>query len=361
MLLAPAAQGEDVAGDFAGLAGAMPNEIREGLPDGFFSGDETLLGAAVEEASGFGALIARICEYATLGLPSALSLFASLLGLLVLCAVMRVMREGSPNDGVRQAMSLASAGVTAGVLLSVQSTLLDTVRGFFESLSVLVGGLCPMVATLYAMGGNVRGAVVGYGGMMTFLAILETVVSGALFPVVGTLTALACAAALAPAMRLGGILNLIKKCYTFFLGALMLVLTFTLSVQTALSSAADNMAMRGAKMLAGSAIPVVGSSIGGTLGAVAAGVGFLKSAVGLGGILLVVFLLVPPLVSVLLHRLAFIAAGVVADVLGCENESRLIGHFVLVYGYVLAAMCVAAVSLVLLLTLFVRCRVAVGG
>ncbi len=348
----------EVTEDFFSTVDQMPEDIKENLPDGFFGGD---LAAAVEEAGSFSALLETLWGYISLGLSDALSLFASLLGLLVLAAVFKAFRETVTGEGLSRAVSLVSAAVTVGILLSVQYKTLSMVESFLGSLSVLVGSMAPMMATLYAMGGNVQTAAVGHGGMMTFLALLEMAVSGTLAPVTGVCTALATASALAPGVRLSGVLNLIKRCYNFFLGGLMTLLTFALSMQTTLAAAADNVAMRGAKMLAGSAIPVVGSSVGDTLKTVSGSVGFLKSTVGYGGVLLTVFLLVPPLVSVLLCRLAFISAQTAADVLGLDTEKNLIGAFVTVYGYMLAAMCVASVAFIFLLTLFIRCRVAVGG
>ena len=47
--------------------------------------------------------------------------------------------------------------------------------------------------------------------------------------------------------------------------------------------------------------------------------------------------------------------------LGCETESKLIGGFVTIYGYLLATICICSVTFIFLLTLLVRCRVAMGG
>lgn len=352
---------DEPVSDFFEAAGELPREIQERLPEGFLEGDAESLGAAVESAGSFENLLRTLWNYVSLGLSGALSLFASLLGVIVLSAVFKAFRQTVSGDGVKQAVSLLASLVTVGMLLHVQYDVLNMAKGFFESLSFLVNAMAPIMATLYAMGGNVRAALVGQGGMMTFVALLESVTAKTVFPVMGFCTALAVSSAVAPQVKLGGVLNLIKKCYVFFLGALMLLLTFTLSVQTALAAAQDSVAMRGAKMLAGNAIPVVGASVGETLKTVAGSVTFLRSTVGLGGVLLVVFLVIPPLVSVLLHRLAFMAAGVAAEVLGCETESKLIGSFVTIYGYLLAAISICAVTFIFLLTLLVRCRVAIGG
>ncbi len=361
VLALPVAAESSPVEDFFGAVGDLPPEVTEELPEGFLAGDGDSLSEAVQGAGGFVSLLRAIGRYVSLGLDGALSLFATLLGVIVLSAVFRMFRDAVTGEGTKQAVELASAAVAVLILLSVQGETLGAIEHFFEAITLLVGSMAPIMATLYAMGGSLQTAVVAEGGLMTFLALLEGVASGTLLPVSGVCTALAVCSAVSPHISLGGLLNLVKRCYTFFLGFLMLLLTFTLSLQTTLSAAADNVAMRGAKMLAGSAIPVVGSSIGDTLKTVSGSLGFLKSTVGLGGILLIVFLVVPPLVSVLLHRLALMAASVAAELLGCENEKRLLSGFVTVYGYFLAVLCISAVTFIFLLTLLVRCRLAIGG
>ena len=113
-------------------------------------------------------------------------------------------------------------------------------------------------------------------------------------------------------------------------------------------------------MLAGRVIPVVGGAVGETLRTVAGSVSYLKSTVGTVGIVAVVLLLLPPLVTVVLYRLGLIAASACADLLGCSAEGKLLEAFVTVYGYLLAVMCISAVSAVFLLTLFVKCSVALA-
>ena len=140
----------------------------------------------------------------------------------------------------------------------------------------------------------------------------------------------------------------------------MLILTFSLSVQTSLSAGADGVAMKSAKMLAGRAIPVVGGAVGDTLRTVAGSIVYLKSTVGAVGILAVALVLLPPLCTVVLYRLGIIAASACADLLGCSTEGKLLEAFVTVYGYLLAVMCICSVTTIFLLTLFVKCSVAMA-
>lgn len=351
--------GEKVAEGFAGLSDVLPEEILELLPDGFFDGDAENRAEGIRKASRFSYILSVAGHLLGLHLGDALSLFASLLGLLLISALSERVRGLFRSDMIRSAFVLAVSSALLSCVFSLQYRFFEDVMQFFDRLSVLVNGMIPLTALLYAMGGNVTTAVIGNAGFMMFLNLCENFCTAALKSAVGICTALAICSAFTPSLNFTAISNFVKRIYTFSLGFLMLLLSFSLSIQTALTASADSVAMRGAKMLAGSAIPVVGGSVGETLKTVSSSVVFLKNTVGAGGIVLLVLLLLPTLLSLILYRLSLIAASSCADFLGCTRESKLLSSFVTVYGYLLASVSICSVTFIFLLTLFVRCSVAV--
>ena len=120
------------------------------------------------------------------------------------------------------------------------------------------------------------------------------------------------------------------------------------------------MSARAAKLVASNVIPIVGGSVGETLRTVASSVGYLKSVCGIGAIIFIVFLVLPTLVTLILTRGAFILSVAVADLLGCERESRMLSELGSVYGTLVAVVCMVSVMFILALTVFIRCSVAAG-
>lgn len=341
------------------LAG-IPDDVAALLPEGIFSSDAGEVAMGAEEISGFSFLASRALSLVGAELDGAVRLFGRLVGILLIAAVGGVIRGTIGSEALSRAVGLCTTCTVIGSLLSLTEEAVTAAAGFFERLTALIAGMIPVVGTLYAMGGNVGTAVVSGGGMMIFLAVVEQLCAATLAPVAGVCVAIAVSDAFFGEGGLRGLGNFVKKVYTYFLGTVMLLLTFSLSVQTNLSAGADGLAMKSAKMLAGRVIPVVGGAVGETLRTVAGSVSYLKSTVGTVGIVAVVLLLLPPLVTVVLYRLGLVAASACADLLGCQNEGKLLESFVTVYGYLLAVMCISAVSAVFLLTLFVKCGVALA-
>ena len=140
----------------------------------------------------------------------------------------------------------------------------------------------------------------------------------------------------------------------------MTILLATLSTQTVLSSSADTISARAAKLVATNIIPIVGSSVGDTLRTVSSSIGYLKSVSGVGGIMFILLLVLPVLTTLLLSRGVFIILVSIAELLGCENESKLLSEIGSVYGLLVAVVAMCSVMFILALTIFVRCTVAAG-
>lgn len=355
-----AEEDQPFADAYSSFTEGIPDDVAALLPEGVFSDNVDEVAKGAEEVSGFRWLVNTILTLFGAELDGAVALFGRLLSVLIVAALVGTVKSAIGSEALARAVELCGSCAVVGTLLSLVGESVTAVGVFFDRLSVLVNGMIPLTGVLYAMGGNVRTAVVSGGGMMIFLNIVENLCAATLAPVAGVCIAIAVADTFFGGGKLRGLGNFVKKVYTYFLGTVMLLLTFTLSVQTSLSASADGVAMKSAKMLAGRAIPVVGSSVGDTLRTVAGSVVYLKSTVGAVGVAAVALVLLPPLVTVVLYRLGLIAASACADLLGCTAEGKLLEAFVTVYGYLLAVMCICAVTTVFLLTLFVKCSVALA-
>lgn len=150
-----------------------------------------------------------------------------------------------------------------------------------------------------------------------------------------------------------------KKIYSFLLGGIMTLLVASLSAQTALTAAADSTAAKAARLVSANIIPVVGGSVGETLRTVATGVRYLKSVVGVWGIVFIALLVLPVLLSLIFTRLAFLLSSGVADMLGCETEEKLLTEIGGIYALMVAVVSMSAVMFIFALTIFSKTVVAV--
>lgn len=342
------------------LISALPEEAEDLLADGMTSDDPEAVGQAVEEMAGAEYLLRVLGELSGVELGRAMGLFARLCCLLLLSAIFSALRNSLGSESMSGAFRFCTTSVIFAAIISLQIDHLQGVARYFERLSSLMNAMIPLTGAVWAMGGNISTASSGTATLSVFLTVCENLCAKTVLPVCILCTALALCNTLSPDLGMGRFAGAIKKVYTFSLGLIMTVLTTCLHSTTVLTSAADSTAARAAKAVSAGVIPGVGGSVGDTLRTVAAGVQYLKSVIGIGGIVMLILLVLPILLSLLMTRLAFLLGTGVADLLGCDGESKLLSELGTVYGCMIAVVAMSAVMFILGLNIFVKTVVAAG-
>ena len=135
--------------------------------------------------------------------------------------------------------------------------------------------------------------------------------------------ALGIADAVNPPLRLGGFVSGLRTAVTWMLGFVMTMFAALLSVRSIVASAADSLASKSVKLLASGLIPIVGSAVSDAYGTVQGSIRLLRNGVGAVGILVILWLILPPLLSLVLYRLIFRVNGVFAEMAGTKPLSQL--------------------------------------
>lgn len=369
LTLPAAATGGELAGAGAGIEReyrdymeGLPGEVTGYLPDGLFPAGETTdfaeVTEAVSEMNRLSYLLEVAGEVLSVEWGTAWRVLTRTVGLLLISAVAATLCRTFRSEALSRMVSL---GVSCTVFLVLCDTLYGQLRKvavFLDGLVQLVNSLLPLMTALSVMGGNVAVAAAQNGTLMLFLSICENLCGRTVVPMTGICLSLTVTSVVSPGLSLKGLTGLIKSTYTKTLGFVMLLLSFVLSTQTVLRAAADSLTARAAKFVAGNLIPVVGGALGDTFRTVASGVAFLKSTVGVGAMIILFVLLLPVLIGLLLTRLSFRLSLTVADLLGCESESRLLSELVHIFGMLIAVVSLCSVLLIFALTLFVRTSAA---
>ncbi len=345
--------------EYADLESCIPPELGELLPDGLFSEDPQEALTAAETLSDWQYLLRALLSALGLRLPDALRLLSTLVGLVLISAVLGKLREtigggGGDAFGFVLRLTLYTAMVlqTAGVVEEVQT--------FFRQLSALMGGMIPVMGILYALGGNLGQAALNGEILLAVLAVCEYVSATVTPPVCAVCMSFSLMDAFGLRLTLAPLCDQVKRWYASLLGLIMFLLSLALSVQSVLTSKADSLGMRGLKYAVGSMIPMVGGGVAGTLGTVSAGISLLRGLCGVSGIILIALLLLPTLVRLLLLRATLRLAATVSTLLSCDGEARLLSEMASLNGYLAAAVSICAVTFILGLTLLAQSAVAVG-
>ena len=287
----------------------IPAEVTDAVPPEAAALLDGADGAAQEGTlwTGIGRLWRSACAYVRTALESQASGAAVLLGIVLLCS----MAESC--FAAADAGSLAIALVAAGDFRQMMGLGVETM----EQLDVFAKALLPTLAAAVAAGGGYVTAGAQQVATVFFTNLLISVIRTVLLPLLYGCIAAAAADAMAPGHSLKKIGTGIRKGVSWALTALLLAFTGFLTVSGAASGAADALTVQLTRSAIATAVPVVGSILSDATGAVLAGAGMLKSAVGVFGLLAVLAICLTPFVTMavqyLLYKLAAFLAGTVTE------------------------------------------------
>lgn len=351
---------ETVPSEFSDFLNSFPDELKDLLPNEFFSEQTADLNTATSNMSSFSYLLNTVFDVIGIHLQDCLHLLASVLGLLLLSAEFSALKSSVKSETVGKAFSLASSLAILSAILTGGYASVQAATAYLQKLNAATAAGIPLLAILYSMGGNVTAAVASTGSLTVYLGLLETVVGRSIVPFCGICLAFGFLNASGLGIQLGSFLANFKKHYTTMLAFLMMLLLAMLTAQTALGSSADTLAMRSVKFATGNLIPVVGGSVAELLRTVSAGVGYLRTTLGICGILLLLLLLLPTLIELFLYRWVWQIAASTAELLNCGNEKKLLDEIASLNGYLITAVSICSSVLLLGFVLLTRCMSAIG-
>ena len=355
------ASAEDIMPDGYGELTQKVSEWSEDrLPKEMYSQSVDDVGEAVKKMSDGKFWLKEISAVMKERIFFSASLFIKLCGLLILASIFGALSRSLSSDSMSGAVRFCTATAIFASIIYIQTEHFQKVELFFQRLLGIMSAMIPITGTVWAMGGNISTASAGTSALYVFLNVCELIFAKSLVPVCCLFTALALCNTLSPEMGMRGLTGALKKTYGFFIALIMTVLTASLSAQTTLCAAADSTGARAARLVSSNIIPMVGASVGETLRTLATSVQYLKSIVGIGGVIFILLLFIPVLIELLLTRLVFMLTSGVAEMLGCETEGRFLSEIGGVYGILIAVVSMSSVMFMFALTIFSKTVVAIG-
>lgn len=274
--------------------------------------------------------------------------FTTLLGAVILSSVAELCpektREGAVR-GVAVVNGLLVGGWLCGLLGEALSAISEA-GGFFSA-------LIPLFSAVTLASGGVKSAAVGAYGMNTVLAIVGGGFTAAISAISGF------SVAMSLAFPLGGcgtasVSRSAKSMFGWLFGIATALLMGTLSLQSLVSGASDNAAMRTARYMASSVIPMAGGTVSASLSTLASGISYVKGIIGAGAIFVILLMLLSPLVMLLGYRLALSAAASVARLAGLSSSADSLSSFLGAIDLTVAVYSVSGVLYLFEIILFIK-------
>lgn len=215
-------------------------------------------------------------------------------------------------------------------LLCILNPISASITAAFSSMQVSSAFLfsyIPIFSSVLLLNGKMLASGT-YSSMMLLLSNLLGVLNTKLFyPLVECILLLNISSAIQDKYTFKGIADFIKKAITVILAFFSTIFSGLLAIKGNLALAGDSVAMRGVKLIIGTAVPVVGGSLSEACSSILGSLALMKGALGFLGVLVIAVIHLPAILDLFLWNLALSFSSAVADALGQKQIKTLLDGF----------------------------------
>ncbi len=184
------------------------------------------------------------------------------------------------------------------MLLTTSSSLILQAGETATEMSEYAKLLLPVMTAGMSAQGCVTSSAALYAGSSVFIALLSSLISQYLAPMVNVYLAVAATSAVIQNDLLYGICKTLKSVVTWLLKMLLYVFTGFITVTGVISGSADALTVKAAKLTISGMVPVVGSILSDASETIILGAGIMKNSVGIYGLFAVVAICVLPFLNI---------------------------------------------------------------
>ena len=293
------------------LAGSEETSL---LPDGDLTDPAVLTGIGLQDL--LEKLGAMLRTESTAPLQTLMLLF----GVILLSSLAQSLRQG---EGVGTVYECICALCAVGLISTPMTAVFERAASVLSRTSDFMLGFTGIYGGVIAVSGGVSTAALYQGSMAVVCEVALEISTKLIFPLLSMSLAMSIVDAVNPAVALSGLIGMIHKVTAWVLGLLMAAFLGLLSVQSMVTAAADRAGTKAAKYVISGAVPIVGGAVSDAYAAVLGSMGVLRSGTGMAGILLLLSILLPVILSLGLYRLIVMAAGAAAELFGVPTLTRL--------------------------------------
>lgn len=264
-------------------------------------------------------------------LTEALGVCISLIAVIMLVSILQ-----SFTGIAKRTVDLVCTLSVSILLIQPSNSLIHLGVETVEKLSEYGKMLAPVMTAALAAEGGVTTSTALYTGTIAFNAILTTLISKLIIPLIYIYVILCIASRSLGESLLEKIRDFIKWLMTWCLKISIYLFTGYLSITGVVSGTADASAIKAAKLAFNGFVPVVGNIISDASETVLVSAGIMKTSVGIYGLLAIIATWISPFLQIGIRYLLLKITASVCSVFGSKETVGLITDFSGTMGFILA-------------------------
>ena len=302
------------------LPNYLPDDTKSQLDQMGISGVDWNSIQSIQPNSVFSQILKMLGE----GVQAPMKALLSLLGIMMLCALLNSMKINLGEKNMGGIMNLIGTLCICMVVITPIVQSIVKLTGVIQGASTFMLACIPvLVGIMIANGQTVTASsynllMLGTTNSISFLS------AHFLAPCMNIFLGFSVVSAISPTLRLNTLCNTISKIVKCVLGFCMSVFTGLLTIQSLLGGSVDVTTNRTLRFVVSSFVPVVGSALGEALSTVQGCIKVLKGGVGAFGVLAVVFMFLPILIECLLWQMTLTVCAGIGDVFDLKEITSIL-------------------------------------
>lgn len=288
--------------------------------NGFLPGSEppSIFDLILDNREGFdvkGALLGFF-EYFLFEIVHNMGLLGTIAVLTVFCMLLQQMQTAFEQNTVSKVAYAVAYLVLIILAINSFAVAIETAQSTIGGMVNFMLALIPLMLTLLGAMGNVVSVTVFHPLIAFLVHVIGTVVYTVVFPLLFFSAVLGMISSYAVQYPLTNLARLLRNVSMSALGIFMTVFLGVVSVQGAATAVTDGVTIRTAKYVTGNFVPVVGGLFAEAADTVVGASLLVKNAVGMSGVIILMFICAFPALKILALALIYSFTGAVMQPLG---------------------------------------------
>jgi stage III sporulation protein AE len=245
---------------------------------------------------------------------------SKLLVTIVLLTVFTMLLETMQNAFERNTVSKVAYAIAYMVLIILAVNSFRTATSYagdaIGNMVQFMLAMVPLLLTLLAGTGGVASVAILHPLIVFMIHAIGTFIHLVVFPLLFFSAVLHLVSSITDRYKVTHLANLLRNAGTWIMGGMLTAFLGVLSIQGAAGAVTDGVALRTAKFVTGNFVPVVGRMFSDAADTVMSASLLVKNAVGLAGVIILLFLCAFPALKILTLALIYNVAGAVMQPMG---------------------------------------------
>ena len=349
--------GDMFSGEWKDMLDNLPEDVRDELK-GYDPSDVGGVTDAVREKSGAAFWLGKVWAAVRGALPSVMTAIVPIFSTVIVMSATKGSVGAIAPAGLSEAYMSVVKLVGVISVFTLTSAALSLANAYLTRICGIMNALAPIMEGVYLASGSLTEMSVSSQALMLFVTVIGYINAHVLTPIVSAMATLSAVSAVCSEAKLSGFIAGAGRLLMRLWQIISIFFSFMLASQSLIAQSADSLGGRAVKFVLGSFIPVAGGMIAEAYQTLNGGLSFIRSATGIGGIIVILLVLVSGIVPIYLYKVATSLGEVTSEMLGLSEISSLMGEIRGLVEFLLAIVLYTSLIFVLALIIFAKSRVA---